>query len=154
MRRRILSWAGLLVVLLAIALTHGAGRGAVPSPPVSPPRAPLPRAERPTAAPPTLPPPARDVFRYADDEAAPQSSSPARAAAVIPETTPPPPPAVRLIGLVRAEGGLRAALSVMGEVVVSAPGDEVSGYTVVSVDDEGVRVRAPDGTEMSLAIDR
>jgi len=61
---------------------------------------------------------------------------------------------VRLIGLVRAEGGLRAALSVMGEVVVSAPGDEVSGYTVVSVDEEGVRVRAPDGTEMSLAIDR
>jgi hypothetical protein len=62
---------------------------------------------------------------------------------------------VRLVGFLRGNEGLKAALSILGEVVVCAAGEQVSGYTVVSVDEEeGVRVRAPDGAEISLTSGR
>src|SRR4030095_14692534 len=112
----------------------------VPFPPSPPP---MPRAGASPALAVTPPPPSRNVFRYLDE-----ASEPALTASVphaVPtEAQPPPPPAVRLIGFLRREGGLKAALSIMGEIVVCAPGEQVSGYTVVSVDEEeGVRVRAP-----------
>jgi hypothetical protein len=95
------------------------------------------------------PPPSRNVFRYLDD---PMPSAPSPDSEVAPSEAPPaPPPAVRLIGFVRRGEGLKAALSILGEVVVCAPGEEVSGYGIVSVDEEeGVRVRAPDGAILSL----
>lgn len=148
-RRLLLSGSGLLAALLAVALTRGAGRSAAP-PALPPSRAPAPRAGASPALAVTPRPPSRNVFRYLDEASEPGPTAWVPHAAP-PETQPPPPPAVRLIGFLRREGGLKAALSIMGEIVVCAPGEQVSGYTVVSVDEEeGVRVRAPDGAEISL----
>lgn len=149
-RTLILSGAGLLAALLAVALTRGAGRAVVPAAPSLPSRSPAPRAGASPALPAAPLPPSRNVFRYLDEtnESASISAVPHTA---LPEVLPPPPPAVRLIGFLRGEAGLKAALSIMGEIVVCAAGDHVSGYVVVSVDEEeGVRVRAPDGAEISL----
>jgi hypothetical protein len=64
-----------------------------------------------------------------------------------------PPPRVRLVGLVRAGGELKAALSIDGEVVLLAAGGGFAGYEVLAVDeDRGVRVRAPSGEGLSLGI--
>jgi len=59
---------------------------------------------------------------------------------------------LRLIGLVRRGGRLKAALSMFGETVVLGEGEESRGYKVLSVDEEsGVRLKGPDGAELSLA---
>jgi hypothetical protein len=48
--------------------------------------------------------------------------------------------------------GLRAALSILGNVVILGEGEEAEGYRVLSIDEEaGVRLRKPDGTEQALA---
>lgn len=151
-RRPLLSGSGLIAALLAVALTRGAGRSAAPPAALPPSRAPAPRAGASPALAVTAPPPSRNVFRYLDEASEPGPTVRVPHTAP-PETQPPPPPAVRLIGFLRREGGLKAALSIMGEIVVCAPDEQVSGYTVVSVDEEeGVRVRAPDGAEISLRI--
>ena len=101
--------------------------------------------------------PERNVFEYAH-----RADQPEARVRVAPEAGPAPPippePAsrapepVRLVGLVNRGGKLRAALSILGEVVVLGPGEEAEGYRVLSVDPEqGVRVRGPDGAERSLA---
>jgi hypothetical protein len=126
-------------------------------PPARPPRRPPAHAESP-ALPAGVTPslPERNVFEYAEPRAAP-------APIVAPRPIAPPsgrPPAateavpepVRLVGLVRRAGRPRAVLSILGEVVVLAAGEESEGYRVVSVDEEaGVRLRAPDGSERTLA---
>ena len=60
---------------------------------------------------------------------------------------------MRLVGLVRRAGLLRAALAVDGEVLLASPGDVVAGFRVLSLDEEaGVRVRSPEGLETTLAL--
>jgi hypothetical protein len=93
----------------------------------------------------------RDVFRFADDVS---RERPTRDA-VVPRLQPvPPPPAApegpRLVGLVRKQGRLAAALAVDGEVVLALPGEPAGGVTVLSVAEEGVRVRLRDGSEREL----
>ena len=64
---------------------------------------------------------------------------------------PPPPLPLRLVGLVRRAEGLRAAVATSAGVVLVGPGDGVSGYTVLEVDEEhGLRLRGPDLVELWL----
>jgi hypothetical protein len=46
-----------------------------------------------------------------------------------------------------------AALAEGGDVVLAGPGEAAAGVTVLSVDDEGVRIRRADGREERLALD-
>jgi hypothetical protein len=68
-----------------------------------------------------------------------------------PEAGPTPPP-LRLVGIVHRTGRLRAAVATPdGGVVIVGPGDQVAGFTVLGVDeDRGLRLRTPDGAEVSL----
>jgi len=55
------------------------------------------------------------------------------------------------VGLVRRAEGLRAAVATAAGVVLLGPGDGISGYTVLGVDEEhGLRLRGPDGVEHVL----
>ena len=151
MRARVLVLAAAIAVV-AVYLLRDAGSGASDRP-AEPPRL--------VPPPPTLPPPlaaplrptTRNVFEYGDagrPAATPRASlAPARPA---PEPLPSPSPAVRLVGLVRRGGQLKAALAIAGETVLLGAGDSAAGYTVTSIDeDEGVRVRGPDGVTLQLA---
>jgi hypothetical protein len=146
--------AGALVGLSFLARTWTARDGPAPAPTARTAR----RAARPPAAAAAVPEgPQRNVFEFAEAPVrlptAPEERPPAPAAdpAEAVEASP-APPAVRLVGLVRRQGGLRAALSLYGNVVVLGPGDEAEGYRVLSVDEEnGVRLRNPDGSEQTLA---
>ena len=97
------------------------------------------------------------MFEYAEAPAPPapvQVASARPRPTAPPETVPPTPAApepVRLIGLVNRSGHVRAVLSVLGELAVVGPGDEVQGYRVLTIDEDRVRLRAPDGTERALA---
>jgi hypothetical protein len=63
------------------------------------------------------------------------------------------PEPVRLIGLVRQGGRLRAVLAVSGEVDLAGPGEQAGEISVLSVDeDQGVRIRLPDGRELVLTL--
>jgi Tfp pilus assembly protein PilP len=62
----------------------------------------------------------------------------------------PTTPAVRLVGLVRRGGVLKAALSVGGETVYVGTGEAAGDYRVVSIDEDGVRLRAADGSILTL----
>jgi hypothetical protein len=57
---------------------------------------------------------------------------------------------VRLVGLVRRPGGLRAAVAIAGEVVILRPGESSGGWTLVALDEDGARLRGPDGHEEAL----
>ena len=98
----------------------------------------------------------RNVFEYAD-AAVRAAGPPARLAPLAPAAAatiapPPPPPAVRLVGLLRRGAQLKAALAITGETYVLASGESAAGYTVVGIDeDEGVRVKMPDGSTIVLA---
>lgn len=97
--------------------------------------------------------PIRNVFEYV--ERAPAApvvvAAPPRLAAPV-ETMPrKPEPAVRLVGLVNRGGRLHAALALGGEVVLVAPGESAGGYVVEAIDeDDGVRLRGPDGAALKL----
>jgi hypothetical protein len=98
----------------------------------------------------------RNVFEYAD--APVRAAGPAVMAPVAPATVPsaeappPPPPAVRLVGLLRRGAQVKAALAITGETYVLATGESAAGYTVMGIDeDEGVRVKMPDGSTIVLA---
>ena len=109
------------------------------------------------AAPPASPTGAanrlRNVFVY--DEPAPVLLAPrvfVPEVAVPPPLTLPPPSPVVLVGFVRQGGGLRAALSIRGNVSVLATDEAADGYRVLAIDeDRGVTLRTPDGTETTLA---
>jgi hypothetical protein len=65
---------------------------------------------------------------------------------------PSPSPLVRLVGLLRRGGHVRAALAVAGETAVLGAGESAAGYTVVSIDeDDAVTLRTPDGSTIVLA---
>lgn len=96
----------------------------------------------------------RDVFRFADDPIPSARAGPE--AAVSPgEASPTPSPkplGPRLVGLVRRAGRLVAALAADGEVVLAGPGEAAAGVTVLSVGEDGVRVRHADGREETLLL--
>lgn len=156
MRQQLALLALLCAALLAFVFLREPGPDAGARPAARamgprPTRAPGPVTTTPSA-------PERNVFEYA----APSTS-------IAPQTLKAPPvtyapvevgpapivasaPPVRLVGLVHRGGMLRAALSISGEVVILGPGEMVEGYRVLSIDDEeGVRLRGPDGAELALA---
>jgi len=140
---------GVLGVVLAIFLLRAPGRSASARPAEDP----VPRRSAPPAraADPDLPWPERDPFRYAEERRPTAASAPPPIRAA-----PSPPPVatanpLRLIGVVRKGGTVKAAVSLWGETVVMAEGEESRGYKVLSIDDEGsVRLRGPDGSELTL----
>ena len=141
--------AGALAILLAVVLMKDLGAGPVPAPPPRRPRPP--QAARGGAA--LGPPPDRNVFEYASrpvtDAPAPPTATLGPVTAASPEAAT-PAPAVRLVGLLRRGGVLKAALSVRGETLMVGPGDAAGDYRVISIDEDGVRLRAPDGTTITL----
>ena len=155
MRLRLLG-LGVGLALVFAVLTRGAGGPPVTREPASSRRSPVPAvgAAAPMLEPDLLPPPpARDIFRYADPPV-PVLRPATRPAPVSPTTTLVPAAMafpLRLVGLVRRPEGLRAAVSTAAGVVLVGPGDAVSGYTVLGVDeDRGLRLRGPDGVEHVL----
>lgn len=148
-----------LLALLALLL-RGTGRGAAWAP--FPPGAPAPRVAAPRPSPPrpaaTPWGPSRNLFLYADGPAvtalpapppvgpghAPRAALPGPAATATPS-------AVRVVGLIRRGGQLKAALMVQGEMTLAGKGERAGAYTVLEVDEEtGVRVRGPEGEETLL----
>ena len=97
----------------------------------------------------------RNVFEYGTGRPEPQDSTPIpRPLAPPAPLVPPPPPRVRLIGLVTRANGLKAALSISGEVSIVGPGESSGGYAVLSIDEDlGVRLRDLQGVEIALPID-
>jgi hypothetical protein len=97
----------------------------------------------------------RNVFEYADVgvQAAGPPVRPAPAPVPVASAPPPPAPApVRLVGLLRRGAQLKAALAITGETHVLASGESAGGYTILGIDeDEGVRVKTPDGSTIVLA---
>jgi hypothetical protein len=153
-RTRVLVAALGIVALAALALGRvPTSRQATPAGRV----APTPPAEATSRAPRVVDPEAiRDLFRFADAaarsaEGAGRERRRAQAARTsAPAPTPPPGP--RLVGLVSRGGRRVAALAADGGVVLAGPGETVAGVTVLAVDDEGVRIRRPDGTEEMLEL--
>ena len=148
--------AGLLAAVLAVILfLRQPGSDDVGRPPRSPSE---PRAARLPLPPATVAAaPERNVFEYAQPTSKPVAR-PTLAPEIATEVAPPEetasraPEPVRLVGLVNRGGQLRAALSILGEVVILGPGEEAEGYRVLSIDsDQGVRLRGPDGAERALA---
>jgi hypothetical protein len=93
----------------------------------------------------------RDVFRFADEVSRARPAPGAVAPRLQPVPAPPPAPeGPRLVGLVRKRGQLAAALAVDGEVVLALPGEWAGNVVVLSVAEDGVRVRLRDGTEREL----
>jgi len=144
------------LILLGALLVRGTGRGAAWAPFPPPPRprvaAPRPSLPRPAA---TRFEPSRNLFQYADGATVAGSSAPAPAAARGPHAVIPAPAAtasaVRVAGLVRRGGQLKAALVVHGEMTLAGEGERAGGYTVLEVDEEsGVRLRGPNGEETVL----
>jgi hypothetical protein len=134
----------------AVASDPAAATVQAPSEPLAPPR-PGPRS---------FP---RDPFRYLEEGTAsasgapgPRGSSADKVEGGGPRDTVAEAPAqpVRLVGLVRQAGTLKAALSVGGQVAVVAAGESHLGFRVVTIDaDRGVRVEGPDGFDAVLPVD-
>jgi hypothetical protein len=151
--RRWLLAAGLLVAALVLA-----GRSDRPSAAPSDPR-PSATLPVPTVNPePSVPEgetparPLRDLFRYADDRTAVGHPAPAVAVTRPPAPTVAPELPVRLVGLVRQAGGLRAAIAIRGEVVLLRPGEAAEGWTLVALDEAEARLRGPDGHEETVPV--
>lgn len=140
----------LIVAAIGVAyLMRSAGPGAAARPAESTP--PPPPAVAASEAPSqTLP--ARNVFQYLDSSTpAPLRAAPPSVQAPRPSAPPATVSPVRLVGVVRRSGQLRAALAIRGDVFVLATGETAEGYTVVSIDEEeGVSLRAPDGSPVHL----
>ena len=146
--KRALLVGALAVGLGAMALTRGGPPAAV-----TPVRVPT---SVPPAKPAPLPPLLRNPFEFATRrvEPAPRPFPPSDASRSDAPSEPEPAPSpVRLVGFVQRGEGLKAVLVVEGETVVLAQGESANGYTVVSVDDaEGVRLTAPDQSEIGLSV--
>lgn len=152
-RQGIVALTGLLAVAVVCAVAWPPRPGSEARAPAAPARAAnapaAPIGERPPSS---VPARVRDLFEFADRAAeAPPT--------LLPQALVPPPlepqPALasplRLVGFVRRGDTLRAALSVTGDVIVLAVGEEADGYAVLAIDeDAGVTVRSPDGSEHLL----
>lgn len=145
---------GLGLALCVVVLTRGAGPPA--SAPVPDPRVEATAPARPASQPTMAEPPSRNPFEYAEEGVHRPRSLPAPSV-TLPQLSAPAPPEpasqVRLVGLVRQGGALKAALALSGDIVVVGEGESVEGYTVLSLEEEsGVRLRAPDGAEIALPL--
>ena len=141
--------AAAVVLLAAVVLILDLGGGA-PPPPVAR-RARPARPIRSGSAP--LPASTRNVFEYATRPTPEPTSRPAAPMAPSPPpdvAQPEAAPAVRLVGLVRHAGVMKAALFVHGETMVVGMGEAAGDYRVVAIDEDGVRLRAADGTMITL----
>jgi hypothetical protein len=152
-RLRVLVAALGIVALAALALGRvPTGRPATPAGRV----AATPRAHADTPAPRVVDPEAiRNLFRFADVPARLPGAGRegARREAARPAApAPTAPPGPRLVGLVSRGGRTVAALAADGEVVLAGPGETVAGVTVIAVDEDGVRIRRPDGSEELLQL--
>lgn len=144
---------GLAAVVAWIAVEGPAARSAPRAPAAQSAGAGTPRG----AAPPTRPVEPgqiRDVFRFADDSIPSARAGPVTgvSSAEAGPTPVPTPLGPRLVGLVRRAGRLVAALAADGEVVLAGPGETAAGVTVLSVGEDGVRVRYADGREEVLSL--
>lgn len=150
MRPRLVILAAVLVIA-AVQLSRESGRAVAPVPREGENTASATPAPRLAPAPPAVTF-SRDPFRFADQEpVAPERR--AHSGRVVPPTPEPAPARVRLEGLVRRAGVLRAALVVDGELALASAGDMVGGFRVLSLDEDGgVRVRDPEGVEATLAL--
>jgi hypothetical protein len=92
----------------------------------------------------------RDLFHLSEPPAEAEEAK-ARASAPVSAVSG-EPPGPRLVGLVSRGGRRLAALAADGEVVLAGPGEAAAGVTVLSVDDEAVRIRRADGTEETLEL--
>ena len=152
MRPRLLVSAAVLLAAFALA---GRWTGPAAAPPdLRPSASPTALASPPAADPANdeeKPRPTRDPFRYAD-ESAPRAETRGGPPppTLTPSATPSPEREVRLVGLVRRPGGLRAAVVIAGEVVILRPGESSGGWTLVALDEDGARLRGPDGREEAL----
>lgn len=149
MRRWLLA-AGLLLVALVLAGRADRPSAAPSDRPASPP-APRINAEPSDPAVEKAARPLRDLFRYADEApaAVPRSVVPVTRPEA-PTATPEPP--VRLVGLVRQAGGLRAVVAIHGELVLLRPGETAEGWTLIAVDEGEARFRGPDGHEETVPL--
>lgn len=138
------------VLIVAMLLMRDAARE-----PVSDPRPRRPRPSRPARANATEAPASRrNVFEFAPRVAPEPVHRPAAPAIVEGPSVAPSPvsePPVRFVGLVRRGGTLKAAVRIHGEPAVLGMGEEAGGYTVVGIDEDGVRLRAADGSTLTLA---
>jgi len=142
----------LLAALALLSLLLATRREADSSRATTDTRTPAPLMDRPRhAAEPAVDPDAiRDLFRFAEPARA-EAPPPSRPT-VAPTASTPLPDAPRLVGLVRREGRLLAAMAIDGDVALLGPGDAAGGLTVLEVTEERVRVRRRDGAEESLAV--
>jgi len=153
MRARVLALTAVVAAVGFYLLQLAGTPGGPSSSPISS-RAPAPAlaVSSPAAAPSAS---LRNVFEYADVgvQAAGPPARPAPAPVPVTSVLPPPAPApVRLVGLLRRGAQLKAALAITGETHVLASGESAGGYTILGIDeDEGVRVKTPDGSTIVLA---
>ena len=141
----------LVIVALGAVAAVALLRTPPPTPaPVPEVRARTPRPVRSSAAPPVAI--ARNIFEYAPRPAPAATARPMPVPTFepVPITAPPESP-VRLVGLVRRGAVTKAVLQVRGRTVEVAVGESASGYRVLAVDDDGVRLQAEDGTVVTLA---
>jgi hypothetical protein len=153
MRGRVIAVAAALTAALAVYVLRESGRPDRSSggPDAARATPPMILAGDPSAAPsPSL----RNVFEYVSAGSRPAAPVPSTAAVapVAPAAlAPPAAPPVRLVGLLRRGAQVKVALAITGETVVLASGESAGGYTVMAIDeDEGVRVRTPDGSTIVL----
>jgi hypothetical protein len=144
----VLSAAVLLALTVGLLARNAPSRGpGAPAAPRTTPAAPRPAL----AATPVDVAGLRDVFRFADEPARAPERRESAALRVLPTRGALSPPAgPRLVGVLRRAGRLVAALSLDGEVELAAPGETAAGVTVISVAEDGVRVRRADGSERLL----
>ena len=153
MRWRVLVAALGVVALAALALGRNPGRR--PEVPGAGRPTPRPRAAaaQPPAPAPTLDPEGiRDVFLFAEAPLPPTRGASGQAREAKEEVPPPTTAGPRLVGLVSRAGRLVAALAADGEVELAGPGERAAGVTVLAVNEEGVRIRRPDGSEETLLL--
>jgi hypothetical protein len=146
-RARSLGAALIVGTIAALALAWGVGRSVSPAPAAAPASLPRPQEGAPPSRAPVDPRGLRDVFRFADEARRTQAPGGTLAR---PSDQPTPVPGPRLVGLVRRGDRLLAALAVDGTVLLLGPGESASGLTVVSVAEDGVRLRRSDGEEQTL----
>ncbi len=144
-----------LLALSALAAALALARAAVSR---MPGRSDLPQPARQTrSVSPPVPSPdpgsVRDVFSFADESRETPEPAGTRHLPEAPATAAAPAPeGPRLVGIVKRQGRLVAALALDGEVELAAPGESAVGVTVVSATEDSVRIRRSDGLETTLSL--
>jgi hypothetical protein len=140
-----------LAVGAAVLLLVGGGGSDVQLEPPEPPRAAVPESAAPAPDAP-VPLPARNVFEYRAtavgrrEPVPPGSGLLARRIEPAEGGSQPHDGPVRLVGLVRRAVDLEVAVSIDGQVVILAPGEQAGGYTLVAVEEDlAVRLAGPEG---------